>query len=472
MGAAFFTESVMHHGRPGFIWQKLRDPRSYDYRKTETKAYDERLRMPKFPLKEDEIEAIATFVLGLVAEPPAAEFIYRPEGPAKARIEGERLIDKYNCTGCHMLEMPEIHYAADLKQLAATQLSSSEHPESLQLLLKLKPPVKGVTGRTHVVDVEGTKQTLPEIRFRGLVSGRPDPLDEPAAQEFTYDLWETLDVAGKRLLPTEKMIVKVAHLSPGASQTDGYAVPGRGGKFAEWLVERLKRSDAQGNPQKAWQMSPPPLYKEGVKVQTPWLYQFLKEPVQLRHTTVLRMPRFNMSADQARALSNYFAAVDGVEFPYQHVPERAPEYVAMKNQQLRPLLGNGKSSYLNESWKVLTDPSVCIKCHSVGGREVKVTNPKEDIRGPNLEYVSDRLRPDWTLLWLYKPAWITPYTSMPMNFSKDKKTLEHLFEGDPGVQVISVRDALMNYHRLMESEAQAAARSKSAAPPREAARGE
>ena len=98
----------MHHGRAGFLWQKLRDPRSYDYLKTDTKGYDERLRMPKFPFNEEEIEAIATFVLGLVADPPGKDYIYHPDGPAKARIEGERMLDRYNCTGCHMLQLPEI----------------------------------------------------------------------------------------------------------------------------------------------------------------------------------------------------------------------------------------------------------------------------------------------------------------------------------------------------------------------------
>ena len=76
--------------------------------------------MPKFPFNEDEIEAIETFVLGLVADPPAKEYIYRPEGAAKARIEGERMIDRYNCGGCHMLQLPEIKYAVDPKELAAT----------------------------------------------------------------------------------------------------------------------------------------------------------------------------------------------------------------------------------------------------------------------------------------------------------------------------------------------------------------
>jgi hypothetical protein len=106
MSAAFFYDSIQRHGRAGFAWQKLRAPRSYDYEKTETKGYDERLRMPKFPLKEDEIEAIATFVLGMVADPPAEEYVYTPDERSKNRIEGEFLLAKYNCTGCHMLDLP------------------------------------------------------------------------------------------------------------------------------------------------------------------------------------------------------------------------------------------------------------------------------------------------------------------------------------------------------------------------------
>ncbi len=60
LSAAFFVDSLLHHGRPGFVWQKLRDPRSYDYKKIETKGWDERLRMPKFPFSEQQIESVAT----------------------------------------------------------------------------------------------------------------------------------------------------------------------------------------------------------------------------------------------------------------------------------------------------------------------------------------------------------------------------------------------------------------------------
>lgn len=143
LGAAFFYESLLHHGRPGFIWQKLRDPRSYDYEKTETKFYDERLRMPKFPLNEQEIEAISTFVLGLVARPPAEKYLYRPKGAELAKVEGEKLLQKFNCTGCHIIDLPEISYATKLEEVAASELGVEDHPEGFELLMKLKPPRSG-----------------------------------------------------------------------------------------------------------------------------------------------------------------------------------------------------------------------------------------------------------------------------------------------------------------------------------------
>jgi cbb3-type cytochrome oxidase cytochrome c subunit len=248
--------------------------------------------------------------------------------------------------------------------------------------------------------------------------------------------------------------VKKPRLAPGSTAQDGYSLPARGGDFAQWLVEKLS-TVRDLNRQLAWQMAPPPLYKEGIKVQTPWLYQFLREPYRLRQTTVLRMPRFNMSAEEAQTLANYFAAVDGEPFPYQKIPERDPDYLATQTAQYEKYLAPQKADYLTEGWHVFNG-AACINCHSLAGREVKIGDPKKDIRGPNLEFVSDRLRPDWLMLWLYSPRWITPYTSMPQVFPKNQAAagdLAKYFGAENAAQVVATRDALVNYHRLMEAGA-------------------
>jgi hypothetical protein len=329
----------------------------------------------------------------------------------------------------------------DLKSLTSTQLTPADHPQALDLLLKLRPEQNGETGKTVEAVVEDEKKTYSVVRFHGLPYARPDPLDDPEFREHAFDLWEPLKVGEARLLPGSRIVVPEPLL---VSEK-----PARGGKFAEFLVDSLKKSTTGGNPFLAWQKVPPPLYQEGLKVQTPWLYQFLLEPGRIRHESVLRMPKFNMSPAEAQTLANYFAAVAGAPFPYQKIPERDPEYLAEKNQQLATELDGGREQYLSVAWKTLNAP-LCIKCHSVGGRQFKAVDPKKDIRGPNLDNVSRRLRPDWAMLWLYRPNWILPYTSMPSNFPRSQTQFPDLFGGNSNDQVIGVRDALMNYDRLME----------------------
>ena len=427
--AAYFYEQVMHGDRAGFLWQKLRAPRSYDFKKIETKGFDERLRMPKFPFNDQEIEAVATFVLGLVAEPPADRYVYRPQGPAKDRIEGEKLLTKYNCTGCHIVDLPEIKFGVNPEEVQPSELGPGDYTQSLELLLKLKPPVQGLTAE-KLKTKDNTELSV--VKFHGMLAVDADAEAEPEDQEFGYDVWETLLVGEKLLFPSSRLTI------PALNRVS--VTPARGGEFAEYLVGNLMAANREVNRNLAWQASPPPLYMEGAKVKTNWLYNFLRNPNQIRYTTALRMPRFNMSDAEALTLANYFAAVDGAPYPYQVNPQQEPEYLAQHG-----------SGYLEEAWKTLNAP-LCIKCHAVGGREFKVTDPKKDIRGPNLSHVPERLRSDWLTLWVFKPNWITPYTSMPQNFPKNQKQFENLFRGEADLQTIAVRDALMNYHRLLEKE--------------------
>ena len=451
--AAFFYSSLLHHGREGFLWQKLRDPRSYDYKKIETKGYDERLRMPKFTFAQDPmenekaIEAIATFILGLVAEPPPVKYVYQPDTRVADRIEGERLLQKFNCVGCHMVEAPEIQVKANIDSLPDGSLAASEYSESRDLLLKIRPP--------RTIRLNPDAQGNVAYSFHGLAVARPGPDDDdldPDEREYSYNLWEPLtfnwmgpDENGKPAMQTRTVLPSARMLVPEPNLVS--ETPARGGRFARWLVSDILDRSSDPNRDLAWQASPPPLIAEGIKVQTPWLYRFLKNPGQLRHTTVLRMPRFNLDDDEARALANYFAAAEKAEYPYQRVPQRQPAYLADRDDEF-----NGADhDYLSESWRLFNAP-LCIKCHSLGGRQFTPGDPKKDIRGPNLDLARDRLQPDWVQVWLSNPKWVTPYTSMPQPFAKNQKLFPEHFDGDGLKQTTAVRDALMNYNRLMERD--------------------
>ena len=91
---SFYMEQIAHGDRSGFIWQKLKEPRSYDYHKVANKKYTDRLRMPLFPIDQQQREAVITFVLGLVADPPAEGFVYQPQPRQKAITEGLAVLQK------------------------------------------------------------------------------------------------------------------------------------------------------------------------------------------------------------------------------------------------------------------------------------------------------------------------------------------------------------------------------------------
>lgn len=475
MRTAFFYDSLIHHGRPGFIFQKLRDPRSYDFKKTETKTYIERLVMPKFPIDDEQIEDIATFVLGLVAEPPAAKYVYTPDQRADDRNQGEILLRKYNCIACHMTDMHTLEFAVDEgdDRVEPSDIDPKFHQMGLDTLLAMRPPVPAFTGRNHTVEAEDddgnmVRKTLPTVKFRGMVMMTPDnsPFydeEDPDTWEYTFMSWESNDLtrpgseqAGGVKLPNSQLNVLVSELANTghtAAQT---------GSYAEWLVNR--KMDGEFDTSKfvdGWNAAPPPLFHEGDKVRTDWLFRFLKDPEQIRHTLKgLRMPRFNMSDDEARILANYFAAADGSPYPYEAVPQAEPGYLneaqALFQARHPQRAAEAENDYLQESWKMLT-ATVCIGCHAVGGREfVAKPGDKNVTHAPDLERVSQRLRPDWLTVWISNPAWITPYTKMPLNFPADQDPSKsyHLFDGSTKEQTLGVRDALLNYYHLLERNVQ------------------
>jgi len=454
LSAAYFVDSLMHHGRAGFVWQKLRDPRSYDYKKIETKGWDERLKMPKFPFSEKQIESVATFVIGLVADPPAPAYVYQPTGNKAAKLEGERLLAKYNCTSCHILEMPEVKFAVAAEDLYAPGLGTKNYESSLALLEHINPP--------RVVDPATAPKTKSGdllLSVHGLVKVEPDTEELPEDQVLTFTSWDLLKVGEKTLYPGDAVSIPVAKLQSRDM--------GRGGEFAHWLVPQLVAKETAGDRDRAWQASPPPLVREGFKVQTPWLYQFLKDPVQLRHTTVLRMPKFNMDDSEARALANYFAAVDGAEFPYQTNERQSISYISERETAHAAAFAGASHDRVTAGWKLLTTGQ-CTKCHQVGGRPYVSLDPTKDIRGPNLDQVERRLRPDWVELWITNPKWVTPYTSMPQVYAADASIMPEYLGGHGGEQIDATVDALMNYYQLLERHGKAEAPPTPPAAPAEA----
>src|SRR6185437_13284769 len=424
----FFVEALLHHEREGFLWQKLREPRSYDFKMTENKAYTDRLRMPKFNFTQQEIEAVMTFVLGLVSEPPAAKYVYHPTPRRKAIVEGEQLLTKYNCVGCHTTKMEtwEFEYKPD----------EFDAPPPIKDYAFLKP---------HFTPEQLAASKKVDSRGMGhaTITGMPNPAvqeDDDGKPLYLFSLWEpaaingeTWSIGGVEVPVPEAHRLKVR--------------PYHGGDFARYLhpiaVTMGQKNNPNVKPTDVWGWVPPPLVREGQKVQTGWLHDFLLDPFPLRPAVLLRMPRFNMSPEEADKLVHYFAAVDDVEYPYTyHRPGGGDS------------LSRGEDKKIAQALELVTDgKNYCVKCHMLG--DYKPKGLAADM-APNLDRIYQRLRPGYLKEWLAHPQVKLPYTGMPVNFPPQNDPNEairsKLFPGTSEDALFGVVNMLLNYDSFMKRQ--------------------
>ena len=454
--ASYFIQALNSHSRDGFLWQKLRYPRSYDYKTTDNKGYNERLRMPKFPLNDEQREAVMTFVLGLVNEAPAEKYVYAPDERQKAIVEGRQVLEKFNCGGCHTLKMEQWEFAytedefgspstiTDFPFLEPT-FTRAEIAESLFedhrglrfAQLHGLPVMDEETGEPQLVDEDGLAITREEVAEIFEEEGEVIPT------YYIFTLWEDALLNGEAWLRgVQDVLVPAAEEGVGPAR--GNAYPAWGGDLTRYLYPRVIAKAQELNPQakgsEAGGWLPPPLMDEGEKVQPDWLHGFLMDPTELRPAVVMRMPNFRMSSDDASKLVNYFAAVNNVDFPYEYRPQQRDSYLAARHAEREDPLG--------EAMNIVVDGNYCVKCHAVADFK-----PVGDVTtlGPNLAGVSSRLRPEFVRNWVANPKRILPYTGMPVNIPYNPGAAhlggvnQKLYEGTSLQQLRGLVDLLMNF---------------------------
>jgi hypothetical protein len=487
----FYVKHIEAGHREGFLWQKLTEPRSYDYEKTENKRYNERLRMPKFPFSDTDREAIMTFVLGLVSDPPAPKYIYKPDAHQTAWIKGRQALEKYNCGGCHVLEAERWEVTSkpgEYGEQAATNqypyLAARFSPESVAKSKKADAAglVKAhLTGMPALNDADA----LPVVND---VEGDPVENDgdyEQNTVSYPFELWQPTLIDGQKYEPGIMQVNVAASKLTKRMDTEG-------GVLARYLLPHVTQREKQVNPAakgtESWAWVPPPLVGEGQKVQSQWLHNFLLNPYPIRPAVVLRMPRFNMSAEEASDLAEYFARNDGAEFPYAATEHRLPTYLAAKESAYQAAAnavaakpasdGAAARSRLQDAMRMVTNSNYCVKCHIVGDY---VPSGADRAKAPNLARIYERLRPGYLRDWIANPKRILPYTSMPVNIPYDPADTKNfggisqdLYHGTSIDQVDALVDLLMNYDNYAKDKTLVAPLVQQAAPPAapEAATGE
>jgi mono/diheme cytochrome c family protein len=332
-----YAEAVKEHRREGFLHQKLMQPRVFDFdRKL---PWDDRLRMPQFHFartkqregESDEAyaarqefeeaearEAVMTFILGLVAEPMPLKYLNRPNPDRLAEIKGHQVLDKFNCAGCHQIRPGVYEFKTTTEGLKALEEAYDTNKSSL----KMDHFFAGNNAWA------GAEQKAPD---RLTVFGTQPRVDTEADRPLlVVRAIDALRFAGSdgviRNLPAASNIPIIK--DDLLTRADPW-----GGTFVDLMIKYRKPTEPDAD--KVRSAVPPPLIREGERVQPNWLYSFLLNPPAIRPTNwmMLRMPKFNMSHEDARALVNYFSGVSrqknpgaGVSSEYVSLPEREERY--------------------------------------------------------------------------------------------------------------------------------------------------
>jgi cytochrome c2 len=237
--------------------------------------------------------------------------------------------------------------------------------------------------------------------------------------------------AQKQLGANGQAVQKGARLLRDLNCQGCHRVGAKGGSLQAVIHDQLQKSG--GDTLQASALAPPLLYNEksrvgeGSRVRTAWLHGFLKDPSdRIRPWLEVRMPTFEFSEEQVNTLTHYFAALDGVPYPYEPRPTFEAQTLAV-----------GKDLFAK--WQ-------CVRCHVVAGKL-----PQQDPANmaPDLAKVDERLRPEWVMQWLADPARIQPGTRMPSNFPQnpEENAYPDILAGDQKKQIEAVTGHLLTLGR-------------------------
>jgi len=379
-------------------------------------------RMPSLRLTDDEARAVASYLLTLGAKQPAPDIVVRLQQP-ELIASGKSLVRKYGCFGCHDITgmENESRVGAELSTFGSKTLEElffgnhTDIPNTWDdwTYHKLKDP------RTYAT--ERIEQTMPQFdladaditALRVFLASLTD-LKYPLKFRAASDIKGQREVAGRRLVARYNCV-------------GCHVIENQGGAI---------RARYEETPQ----LAPPILNGEGAKVQSEWLYTFLKEPMPLRPWLKVRMPTFNFSDAEATTVVHYFGALDNIQTPFVHVDDlQIPAAHVEAGQKL-----------------VTADYFNCFSCHQQGDR--KPEGPPEGW-APDLGLARARLRPEWILRWLRNPQTVEPGTKMPSFFEQDEHGRatggpDDVLGGDSEKQIEALRDYLMTLGRATQLLAQ------------------
>ena len=322
--------------------------------------YDLETRMPHFRLSVPQIEALAGF-LEQKTDPDFLANVHLSQATPGQIAHGQKLVTEYGCASCHEIKgvkKPE-NFAPDLSRVGSRQLA--------QILFK--------PGLEHTLPAYITAK-ISDPRSFGASLKMPVPNLTPAQVEAA-----TVAL----LAQTDRAYALPASLRVAAVKQSSYEPAGEAGK----LIRDLRCFSCHQINGRGGDMAPD-LTWEGSSVQQRWLESFLKNPNTLRPALIRRMPKFNLTDSEIKALSNYIRTV------YQ-----TPEF----DQDSGP--STIDAAAIERGDQLFYSKYACQSCH--------IADYKTDkgYIGPALAEVGNRLTPAWIFHYLKDPQRLRPGTLEP-----------------------------------------------------------
>jgi mono/diheme cytochrome c family protein len=366
-------------------------------------------RMPSLRLSDDEARAVTAYLMTLGERAPAPDGLEARLSDPENVADGEKLVRKYGCPGCH--DIPGMEGESRIGAELSTYGSKSREElffgdrtdldENWDVFTfhKLKEPRGYATKWIEQVMPQFDLADEDIIALRVFLASRTE-----RAVPATY-VQNDEDV--RRLVDGQRRVARF-------NCTGCHIIDGHGGDIRRLYEDRLT-------------MAPPNLIGEGQKVQEDWLYNFLKGPTPIRPWLQVRMPTFPLDDPGATTLVRYFAAMDHVNVPFVHIDKAMlrPEYVDAGKQL-------ASKDYLS-----------CFSCHIHGSQ-----NPEGPPDGwaPNLAMAATRLYPDWIVKWIHDPQKLLPGTKMP-SFYADPDNPDgppDILGGNDDEQIVALRDYVIS----------------------------
>ncbi len=401
-------DSVGTKVTPDYLRQWISDP----------KAYDPDTSMPSLRLSTREVDNVVAYLMSL--QQPTPDVITESIGEPDVK-EGEALVRTYGCFGCH--EIPgfenESKVGADLGEFGA------KLPDELDF------------GDTVDIEHSWTGWTIGKVtdprryQTRRIASRMPVfQIDEEEARALAV-LLKSFQPEKYPLSYIHKRSEKLDNIDAGRRLVKKYnctgchEIEGAGGDYRDVIIahEGLNETTAK-------QFAPPPLQAQGARVYPDWLFEFLKEPSEIRYGLKVRMPTFELSDDEATTLVKYFSELDDEPFPYETLEVPTPTSAELR-------VG-----------KQIFDELQCISCHPAKGERIPEGSDKAG--RPDLSLAKGRLKPDWLIDWMKDPQSFQRGTAMPQAWplvGGQHMAVDGYAGNDAEKQIQLVRDYLISLGR-------------------------